>query len=138
MKIEDNKIRNRVEDSYPPSNFFEAIANCFKKYASFNGRATKLEYKSFCLFYCTVNTLLVIMLLNTNDEGTFGILFGLFNAIVIVPLAAAGTRRLHDLGKSGWWQLIYLLPFGIFYTSYLCSVEGEGDNEYGKDPERFN
>lgn len=80
-----------------------------------------------------------ILLIVTDDIEPIILLFSLFislfNIVTILPLVAVSTRRLHDIGKSGWWQLIYLLPFGMFYGVYLSITEGEGDNEYGKDPE---
>ena len=123
----------------PPSNFVEAIQHCFKKYATFHGRATRLEYKSFWRFFWGGNILPYIFLIVTDDMEPiillFSLFFSLFNIVTILPLVAVSTRRLHDIGKSGWWQLIYLLPFGMFYGVYLSITEGEGDNEYGKDPE---
>ena len=123
----------------PPSNFVEAIQHCFKKYATFHGRATRLEYKSFWRFFWGGNILPYIFLIVTDDIEPiillFSLFFSLFNIVTILPLVAVSTRRLPDIGKSGWWQLIYLLPFGMFYGVYLSITEGEGDNEYGKDPE---
>lgn len=108
----------------PPSNFVEAIQYCFKNYATFQGRATRLEYKSFWRFFLGGNILLYLFLIVTDDVDTISIFFSLFNLVSIFPFIAVSTRRLHDIGKSGWWQLIYLLPFGIFYGVYLSTTEG--------------
>ena len=62
----------------PPSNFVEAIQHCFKKYATFHGRATRLEYKSFWCFFWGGNILPYILLIVTDDIEPIILLFSLF------------------------------------------------------------
>lgn len=143
MSIIDKGRRQQVEsadrakpgDTLPPANFIDAIIRCFKKYADFKGRATKEEFKPFWCLYWLVIFLLYVLLLGTNNDILFGGLLITFQLVVLLPFLAVGTRRLHDIGKSGWWQLIYLIPFGILFGIYLYMTDGEGDNQYGKDPE---
>ena len=40
---------------------------------------------------------------------------------LLLPALAVGTRRLHDIGKSGWWQLIMLTVIGLLVLIYLSS-----------------
>ncbi|KQV91798.1 DUF805 domain-containing protein [Rhizobacter sp. Root1221] len=82
-------------------NFQESIQVCFKKYADFTGRATRPEYWWFVLF-------LVIGSLVTTGISEF--LGGIFAVATLVPSLAAGARRLHDTNRTGWWQLIGLIP----------------------------
>ena len=82
-------------------NFQESIQVCFKKYADFTGRATRPEYWWFALF-------LVIGSLVTSSISVY--LGYLFTLGTIVPSLAAAARRLHDTNRSGWWQLIGLIP----------------------------
>ncbi len=66
--------------------------------------------------------------------GIIGSLFGLFS---LWPLFAAGAKRCHDRGRSGWFQLIYLIPFfgGLFMFIYLGFLKGtDGPNRFGPDP----
>ncbi|MBF0519479.1 MAG: DUF805 domain-containing protein [Nitrospirae bacterium] len=98
-----------------------------KKYAVFNGRARRKEYWMFILFNFIISFLLGFI------EGlvgsSYGILSKIYNLAVMLPAIAAGIRRMHDVGKSGWFVLI------PFYNLYLAVSEGtKGDNRYGPDP----
>lgn len=104
------------------NSFGGAISSCFKKYATFSGRANRSEYWFFCLFTCLLNLLL-------------GWLF-IPALITLLPSLAVGVRRLHDTGKSGWWLCISFLPFigAIWLIVLLCQPSQEEDNEYGANP----
>ncbi len=81
--------------------FQESIQTCFKKYADFNGRALRPEYWWFFLF-CVLGDL-ILEALSSNVSW-------IFSLATLLPLLAVGARRLHDIGKSGWWQLLWLIP----------------------------
>ncbi len=100
-----------------------AIQACFSKYATFSGRATRSEYWYFQLFY-----LIVAITLALIPSQTTGILLNLVVIAFIVPLTSAACRRMHDVGKSGWFQII------PFYGLYLACQPSVGDNEYGPRP----
>ncbi len=72
--------------------------------------------------------------------GTNGLIGGLYSLVVLVPALAVSVRRLHDVGKSGWWILICLVPvIGALYFLYLTILEGQqGTNEYGPNPKEVN
>lgn len=87
-----------------PMTFIDAVRTCLiKKYADFTGRAGRAEFWWFALFF-----LLVVAALTAVHEalGTVGTI------ALLLPLLAAGTRRLRDTGRSGWWQLFLLAPIG--------------------------
>jgi DNA-binding CsgD family transcriptional regulator len=88
-----------------PATFFGAIRVCLTKYADFNGRAARAEFWWFALFV----TLVTLALGYLSQE-----LASVFSVAVLLPLLAAGARRLHDIGKSGWWQLFMLAPVAGF------------------------
>ena len=103
-----------------------------KNYAVFTGRARRKEYWMFILFNS-----IVVFLLGVVDgaAGTFdeisgqGYISGLYNLAVIIPAIAVAVRRMHDVGKSGWYLLIPL------YNLILACTDGDsGDNEYGSNP----
>lgn len=82
-------------------NFQDAIRTCFTKYADFNGRATRPEYWWFVLFVVLGGIVLSFF---------SAVLAGIFSLATLLPSIAAATRRLHDTQRSGWWQLIGLVP----------------------------
>lgn len=110
-----------------------------KKYAVFEGRAQRAEYWYFILFY-----LLIYIGLSIVDgvTGTFdaksgiGLLSGLFSLALLIPSLAAGARRLHDTGRSGWWLLIGLVPLigAIVLIVFLVQDSTPGDNPHGPNP----
>jgi DNA-binding CsgD family transcriptional regulator len=94
--------------------FFEAILVCFTKYADFNGRATRAEFWWFALFITLADSALIYL------SETIG---AVFLIAVLLPLLAAGTRRLRDSGKSGWWQLFLLVPAaGVVLVGFLWAL----------------
>jgi len=105
--------------------FQESIQVCFQKYADFNGRAKKSEYWWFELF----------LFLGSLILGIVGdILPGIFALATILPSLAVGARRLHDINKSGWFQLIWFIPIlGWIYMIYLLVQDGDAAaNQYGE------
>ena len=108
-------------------NFTDAIRACFTKYADFNGRAKRPEYWLFFLFLSLGYA--VLQFVNIY-------IYLVFVFATIVPNYAAGARRLHDINKSGWLQLIWIIPIlGWIYLIYLLAQPGDaGDNQYGSPP----
>lgn len=84
--------------------FADSIRTCFAKYADFNGTASRSEFWWFMLFVFLVGA--ALSLLSTT-------LCGLFYLAVLLPELAVGARRLHETGRSGWWQLLLIVPFGV-------------------------
>lgn len=96
-----------------------------KKYAVFNGRARRSEYWYFVLFNMIIAIALAVLgkIIQTN------IVYNLYSLAVFLPGIAVGVRRMHDIGKSGWFLLIPI------YNLVLACTPGESsDNEYGADP----
>lgn len=89
--------------------FQESIRVCVRKYADFNGTASRSEYWWFFLFVMLGQAVAsVLMFRAAPDVPT------LFSLLTILPLLAAGSRRLHETGRSGWWQLLGLIPLAGF------------------------
>lgn len=110
----------------------EYFIGAYAKYATFSGRARRKEYWMFILFYIIAY---IALLLIDVLIGTGGILCGLFALGTLLPSLAVGARRLHDINKSGWWQLLYLIPFGGLVVLYFLVSKGtEGENRFGPDP----
>jgi uncharacterized membrane protein YhaH (DUF805 family) len=103
--------------------FTDSIKTCFSKYADFDGRAQRSEYWWFILFIILAGIVLSAI------SNTIGMLFSL---ATLVPSIAAAARRLHDTNRSGWLQLIALIPLiGWIILIYLLAQEGStGSNRF--------
>jgi uncharacterized membrane protein YhaH (DUF805 family) len=111
--------------------FTESISTCFAKYATFTGRASRSEFWWFYLF-CFIVNLPYALLQQLNLSGAWDLIFNLISLAVLIPNVAVTTRRLHDINKSGWWQLIWLTIIGIIVLIYWEAQEGtEGENRFG-------
>jgi uncharacterized membrane protein YhaH (DUF805 family) len=115
-----------------------------KKYADFSGRARRTEYWMFFLINLLISiaaTLLDRVLGTTfgsaDQYGAFSLFYSL---AVFIPSLAVAVRRLHDIGKSGWYLLVLIIPLvGIIWLLILLVREGDrGANAYGEDPKGFN
>lgn len=121
--------------------FGEAIRSVLSKYASFSGRARRAEYWWFVLF-----NLLVSMAASVLDLALFrnhgmdfrqtGPLEVLTSLALLLPSLAVWFRRLHDVGRSGWWWLLGLIPIVGWIVLFYWSVRrgDTGTNAYGPDP----
>jgi len=96
--------------------FFEAVRACLAKYANFNGRATRTEYWWF---------LLAVVLGSAAAWTISPKVYSLFALATLLPMLAAGARRLHDTNRSGWWQLLALAPFGVFVVFILLGQKSK-------------
>ena len=111
-----------ADGSHPVGTFKEAVTMGFKRYATFRGRANKAEYWLWILFVVIITSFVVV--------GWLAL------PVVVLPTISITTRRLHDVGKSGWWQLLLIVPLVGFYVLYLLMRRGQsGDNRYGFSPE---
>jgi len=103
----------------------EYYLTVLKKYAVFEGRARRSEYWYFTLFNTLIVFALGLVARFTGSEFTAGI----YQLAVFIPSIAVGVRRIHDVGKSGWFLLIPI------YNLILLVSEGDrGSNYYGPDP----
>jgi uncharacterized membrane protein YhaH (DUF805 family) len=96
-----------------------------QNYANFNGRARRAEYWYFVLFNVIASAIVGFIAGLMN----FGLLSNLYSLAVLLPSIAVAVRRMHDVGKSGWFILIPI------YNFILAVTAGDsGENEYGQDP----
>lgn len=105
-----------------------------KKYAVFSGRARRKEYWMFFLFNIIVSFFVGLV------AGFVGALMGqgpalanaanvLYGLAIVLPALAVAVRRMHDLGRSGWWVIV-----PVANLIFLCTAGQAGDNQYGPDP----
>ena len=113
-----------------------------KKYAVFEGRASLREYWMFFLIniLITIGLNIVTGLTFVSSPGlgsSINLLSSLYFLAVLIPNFAVAARRLHDTNRSGWWQLIALIPLiGAIALLVFLAKKGEGsDNQYGPVPQ---
>lgn len=121
------------ESTEHPTEFQEAVRTCFRKYATFSGRARRPEYWWFALFCFVVNIVLSLIDGVVFGANAFAPLSTLFGLAVLIPSLAVGARRLHDTGRTAWWLLIALVPLAglIVLIVFFCQKGDEGANQYG-------
>ena len=114
--------------------FQTSIKTCFKKYAEFSRRASRSEFWWFALFCFIggiVTAIVDVMILGYSPES-YGPINTIFSVITFLPGIAVGARRLHDINKSGWWQLLILTIIGIILLIIWFAAEGKNKkNKYG-------
>jgi uncharacterized membrane protein YhaH (DUF805 family) len=98
-----------------------------KNYANFDGRARRREYWMFFLMNLIISCVIGFIIGLLLPETPF--IANIYSLAVLIPSIAVGVRRMHDIGKSGWYVLIPI------YNIVLLATEGEkGPNQYGADP----
>lgn len=140
---------NKLEADYNMLDWWKKVV--FENYANFEGRARRSEYWYFTL----VSVLMMIvpfallMLSDSFGDGE-GLLFylgiGIIGLMVLglfLPIIAVAVRRLHDIGKSGWWYVIGLIPFvstigRLILLVFYCTDSQAGTNKWGPNPKVFN
>lgn len=116
--------------------FGGAVKLFFRNYANFKGRSTRSEYWWWSLaVFITVFVLVMLMSLSMYSKLLY-LFYGievLWSLAIVVPNLALSIRRLHDVGKSGWWLLINLVPVvgGIVFLVFTLQPS-EGANKWGE------
>lgn len=145
-----------------------AVKTCFKKYALFKGRARRSEFWHFTLFNALLSVIGLIIVISTPNElmkhpwddvsyilglmtHPVAISLFLYWIIALLPSIGVSVRRMHDLGKPGWWSLILWGAFfigcnvpaigglviiaGIVWFSIIAKEDSHpGTNQYGPNP----
>ncbi len=140
--------------------FTEAIRSVFSNYANFNGRARRSEYWFFVLFNFLLNIVYsiirfsIVIFSGLDAEKVFdaekvassplllvlSLIALVISLALLIPGFAVSIRRLHDIGKSGWFILLGLIPLAgpiILFIFYLTDSE-IGENMYGPNPKGMN
>lgn len=110
-----------------------------RNYVGFSGRSRRKEYWMFVLFNIIFSIAAAILDNITGlaiPEVGYGPIYGLYALAVLLPGLAVAVRRLHDVGKSGWFLLIALIPIiGAIWLLVLFCTDGQpGVNKYGPNP----
>ena len=128
-------------DAYPAtgrdyqrqSGLGDAFRQFFNRYLQFGGRSNRGEF-----WFWQLDTILISLALGFVDGLLFGvnsagILSGLWGLAVFIPTLSLTARRLHDIDKSGWWQLLMFLPIigWIILLVWVCRRPDPAPNRFG-------
>lgn len=114
------------------SYFIEAYKRAF----DFSGRSRRKEYWMFVLFYAIALIILTILDRVLFGDSEIAVLSLIFTLVSAIPSISITVRRLHDIGKSGWWILLSLIPFvgGIILFVFTVLDSQHGSNKWGTNP----
>ena len=119
--------QNKAEEQF---NMLDWFVKCLKNYVTFDGRARRKEFWFFMLVSFILGIIVQII---DAILGTDKILNGVLNLALFLPSLAVGARRLHDTGRSGWWQLLVLTIIGIIpLIIWWASDTKPENNQWGQ------
>ncbi len=112
---------------------FEAVKLCYKRTFEYNGRSSRSEFWWFWLYGTVIIVLLCVFA--ANEIPLLAGCFGIIAVVNVLPGISVRVRRLHDVGKSGWWMLGWCVGLIRLYL-FICFMESSdyGENEYGQNP----
>ncbi|MEJ6390351.1 DUF805 domain-containing protein [Gymnodinialimonas ulvae] len=112
--------------------FMTAVRHVFANYANFSGRARRSEFWWWTLFA------FILAIVAQIIDAAIGIpiLYVVVSLGLLIPNIAVSVRRMHDIGRSGWWVLIFLIPIVniIMLLVWFTQRGTVGPNEFGGDP----
>lgn len=117
--------------------FGQAISYNLSNMTNFSGRAARSEFWWWILGLWIFQFVVALLFGGfTTDSGLIAFIGRIIHIILILATLAVGARRLHDTGKSGWWQLLYLIPcIGVIILIVFWATPGNpADNTYGAPP----
>ncbi|KAA0597179.1 uncharacterized membrane protein YhaH (DUF805 family) [Azospirillum lipoferum] len=116
--------------------FVDAIKSVFSQYVGFSGRAMRSEYWYWVLFSVLVS--IITSILDAILVGFDGAspLNSIVNLVLLLPGLAVSVRRLHDIGRSGWWLLLGVVPLiGWLVLIIWAATKGDAtENRFGPPP----
>lgn len=134
LDFKKNLIKTKNGDYMDVEEIKKWYMEALTKYVEFDGRARRKEFWTFTLTNFVIS--IVLSILDSIVGLGIGFIGTLFSLAILLPSLAVGVRRLHDIGKEGWWILIGLIPIiGWIVLIYFYVQEGEaGANAYGANP----
>ena len=109
----------------PMMSFQDAVKQVLRKYADFSGRATRAEFWWWKLAVYIAGFILAIIdgsILSFSQGGAYSPLQMIFGLAILLPSLAVTARRLHDIGKTGWWQLVWIAIAVIAWIPFIIGL----------------
>ena len=124
----------------PSVGFVEAGKMYFNKFADFESRSRRSEYFkgniASALFIGLIEIVLLFLFALMGEVGAalYVVAVGIISLVMIVPGLSMSVRRLHDVGKSGWWLLLNMVPLGGIILFVWACTDSKEDNKWGPNP----
>lgn len=125
-------------------NFVDSVKSGYQNYVNFSGRSARSAFWWWWLFQIIIAIVIGAVegggqasmgddMMMSYNAGPIAMIWSLVN---LLPGIALAVRRLHDIGKSGWWLLIGLIPLvgWIILFVWYATKGTSGDNRFGPDP----
>lgn len=126
-----------MDISHRKVSFAQSWVLFFRNYAKFSGRSSRSAYWFWFLWSMIVAFFIGFLAGLSGGSSIFDILDLVWSLAILVPSFALAARRLHDVGRSGWWQLIVLTIVGIIPLFIWFVSAGDSDtNKYGDNVEQ--
>ena len=126
-----------MDISHRKVSFAQSWVLFFRNYAKFSGRSSRSAYWFWALWSVIVVFFIEILRSGSEEPGIVDIIDLVWSLAILVPSFAISARRLHDVGRSGWWQLIVLTIVGIIPLFIWFVRAGDSDtNKYGDNVEQ--
>lgn len=117
--------------------FTGALKDGFARYLDFNNRSTRSQFWWWTLWAIIFGVMAGVLdtLIGAGENGPISMIVSLG---MFLPSLAIAIRRLHDIGRSGWWYLIVLVPVvgWIVLLVFFCTRSQDTPNQWGPEPAR--
>lgn len=141
----NNNTKNKASSSNRPNqfnspNFVSSFKDFWLNYSNFNGRMSRASFWISYLEIFAINVLICLLIfIDPSAQGILGLIYTIYNIILILPIISATCRRLHDVNRSGWFQLLSLIPFVgiIILIVILCMPSTNVNNRFGVPDTNF-
>ena len=126
-----------MDISHRKVSFAQSWVLFFQNYANFSGRSSRSAYWFWILWSTIIGFFFTVLRIGVDESIIVDVIESVWSWGILVPSIAIGARRLHDVGRSGWWQLIAFTIVGIIPLFIWFVSAGDSEtNKYGDDLEQ--
>lgn len=117
--------------------FLGALKDGFARYVDFKSRSTRSQFWWWILWTFIIRLGALVFVGGLGSGGSQPAVL-LVSVAIFLPSLAVAIRRLHDIGRSGWWVLIVLVPLigWIIGLVFFCTKTQDQANQWGLPPNR--
>ena len=126
-----------MDNTHRKVSFTQSWVLFFRNYAKFSGRSSRSAYWFWTLWTAIYAFFVMLLSAFSGDSSILNLVNVVFNLAILLPSYALVARRLHDVGRSGWWQLIAITIVGLIPLFFWFITEGDSEaNKYGDNVEQ--